>query len=144
MPIAQTLTPLLLGAAKLLASSAAGEFAKGAGKTAYEAIKTRLTGEHSIASATLLDHAPQKPDYESLITTDLSNAALDRNEALLARELNNAIRALPDTTPQTGRTGGQPRHQYSALRRWRFRHGDLYRCHHRRDGRVRQQRTCSC
>lgn len=97
MAFAETLTPLLIGAAKILASSAAAEFAKGAGKTAYENIKSRLIGEHGAGTVALLDQSPQNPDYQSHIAQELAKAALERDETLLdlAKELNEAIQAMP-------------------------------------------------
>ena len=61
MDIATMLYSLLSAGAGLMASAAASEFAKGAGKAALDALKDRLTGAHQVKSLPLLEDARPNP-----------------------------------------------------------------------------------
>ncbi len=95
--IAPVIFDMLLAGAKLLATSAAGEFAKGAGKTAFEALKARLT-EKGAASVALIEQAPANPTYADLIRAELERPAIagDETALSLAQALSEAIAALPE------------------------------------------------
>lgn len=93
----EPLLSLLLAGAKLIASSAAGEFSKGAGKTAFEAIRARLFEKHQAKSIVLLDDATTNPAYTDAIRSDLTSASIDDDAELkqLAETLRQAIASLP-------------------------------------------------
>jgi hypothetical protein len=84
---------LLATGASLLATSAAGEFAKGAGKSAWEALKARLTAEHAVAGLDALD----KPAFAAPIRAELAAPAVaaDPEVRTLAQALEAALAALP-------------------------------------------------
>jgi hypothetical protein len=88
---------LLTTGASLLATSAAGEFAKGAGKTAFDALKARLIDAHGAKSVALVDDAAANPAYAEIIKAELSkpDIAGDADLRALARQLEAAIEALP-------------------------------------------------
>ncbi len=91
------LTSLLIEGSKLLATSAAGEFAKGAGKTAFEALKGLLTGKHEAQSLGLLDQAGGNDAFRAAIESELAKAgiAADPEVLKLAQTVQAAIAALP-------------------------------------------------
>lgn len=93
----EPLLSLLLAGAKLVASSAVGEFSKGAGKTAFETIKMRLAEKHAAKSIVLLDDATNNPAYTDAIRSDLESASIDDDAELkqLAETLMQAIASLP-------------------------------------------------
>ena len=98
MPIASTLTTLLIEAAKLMATSAAGDFAKAAGKSAFEAIKSRLTTEHKAeAAVALIDKAAENDAYRPALEADLTSPHIDADETLvsLTIDLQKALEAMP-------------------------------------------------
>ena len=99
MPIADLLYSLLVTGAGLVASGATSEFAKGVGKTAYEALKSHLLGTHGAASVALITQAKGNAAYEAAIKSDLarSDIAEDTEVRRLADELRRAIDALPET-----------------------------------------------
>ena len=98
MDISAVLYSLLVTGAGLVASKAASEFAKGAGKAAFEALKGRLIGTHGAASLALVDQATGNATYEAAIRSDLdrSDIAKDPEVRRLADELRTAIEALPE------------------------------------------------
>lgn len=97
MSISAFLYPILAASATLMASSAAGEFAKGVGKSTFEAIKARLQGKHGVGSLALLDQDKEKPAYADTIKVDLDAANLDQDSDLLSlvETLLTAIEAVP-------------------------------------------------
>ncbi len=99
MELAAVLYSLLVTGAGLAASSAVGEFAKGAGKSAFDALKARLTGTHNANSLALLDQAKNNPNFEAAIKSDLARADIiaDPEVRRLAAELRTAIEVLPAT-----------------------------------------------
>ena len=100
MDIATVLYSLLVTGAGLVASKAAGEFAKGAGKAAFDALKARLINSHGAASLALIDQAKGNATYEAAIKSDLDrlDVAKDPEVRRLADELRAAIEALPKAT----------------------------------------------
>ncbi len=97
MAIAAVLYSLLVTGASLVASGAVSEFAKGAGKAAFDALKARLTGTHGAASVALIDQAKGNAAYEAVIKSDLARPGIaeDAEVRRLAEELRAAIEALP-------------------------------------------------
>jgi hypothetical protein len=93
MTFAALLYSLLKAGATLMAEGAAGEFAKGAGKSAWEALKTRLAGQHSVAGLDALD----KPAFADPIKAELEkpDIAADPEIARLAEALRAALATLP-------------------------------------------------
>jgi hypothetical protein len=93
MDLPGLLYSLLTTGAALLATNAAGEFAKGAGKTAWEALKARLAGAHAVRGLDTLD----KPAFAETIKTELAkpDIAADTEVLRLAETLRAAIEALP-------------------------------------------------
>jgi len=91
------LTSLLVEGAKLLATSAAGEFAKGAGKSAWEGLKSYLTGTHGAKSLALVEQAPGNDAFQSAIAADLARPEVEQDPEVqrLAQALQAAIAALP-------------------------------------------------
>jgi hypothetical protein len=100
MGLGVLLYSLLSAGAELAASSAVGEFAKGAGKAAFDALKARLTGEHKVKSLGLLEDAGTNPAYKAAIESDLArpDIAEDPQVVELAQTLRAAIEALPAET----------------------------------------------
>ncbi|MGY3591190.1 hypothetical protein ACVIGB_009228 [Bradyrhizobium sp. USDA 4341] len=100
MDIATVLFSLLVTGAGLVASTAAGEFAKGAGKSAFDALKARLINSHGAASLALIDHAKDNQAYEAVIKKDLEREGVvnDPEVRRLADKLRAAIEALPEAT----------------------------------------------
>jgi hypothetical protein len=97
MAMVEVLYSLLVTGAGLLASGAATEFAKGAGKVAFDALKARLISTHGAASMVLVEQAKGNPAYEAAIKADLAppDIAKDTEVTRLAGELRAAIKALP-------------------------------------------------
>lgn len=95
MALSAFLYPILIEGAALVGSSAAGEFAKGAGKTAFEALKRRLSEKHDVQSVSLLAQAKDKPEYAALIQADLDKVASDPELQVLGNQVLDAIAALP-------------------------------------------------
>ena len=115
MPLPQLLFSVLTAAAHLLASGAVSEFAKGAGKAAFDALKARLTGQHAVKSLSLLDDAAQNPAFAAAIQAELEKPEIAGDGELLqlAEDLRAAIAALPQETQartaidiETIRSGG--------------------------------------
>lgn len=111
----ELLFSLLATGATLAASSAVGEFAKGAGKSAFEAIKARLAEEHDVKSLPLLGEAADSPAFEDAIKAELAKPEIAEDAELLslAEQLREAIEALPAETQaryavniETIRSGG--------------------------------------
>ena len=100
MPLTQLLLSLLVSGAGLVASGAASEFAKGAGKTAFEALKNRLTAGHGVKSLPLLEDAAQNPAFATAIKAELDKPAIATDPEILqlAETLREAIAALPADT----------------------------------------------
>jgi len=91
---------LLTAAAQVSTEGAAGEFAKGAGRSAFEAIKARLVGTHGVKSLVLLDDAQTEPTHAAAIKKDLSKPeiAQDGDLKALVETLRQAIENLPAET----------------------------------------------
>lgn len=96
MDIAALLYGLLMTGAGLVASGAVSEFAKGAGKTAFEGLKARLLARGA-ASVALIDQANDNAAYEAAIKSDLARPDItdDTEIRQLAENLRAAIRSLP-------------------------------------------------
>lgn len=90
------LYPILASAAGAISSGAATEFAKLAGKEAFDALKSRLIKEHNVQSLSLLDNAPEKPDYAALIQTELKAVELERDP-----ELSKLVETLQEILQST-------------------------------------------
>lgn len=97
MSVSAFLYPILEAGATLLAKSAVGEFAKGAGKKAFEALTARLKDKHDIKSVALLEDAASEPTYADKIKKDLDRADLSGDPRIkaLADALIEAMEALP-------------------------------------------------
>lgn len=97
MALSAFLYPILVEGAALVANSAVGEFAKGAGKTAFEALKNRLSEKHNVQSVSLLELAKDKPEYAAVIQADLDAPALEGDPELqmLGNQVLDAIASLP-------------------------------------------------
>jgi hypothetical protein len=99
MSFSAFLYPILIEGAALLSKCAAGEFAKGAGKTAFEALTKQLTNKHNVQSLALLGQVQDNPKYATVIQADLDAPALARDPELLVlgNRVLDAIAALPAT-----------------------------------------------
>lgn len=97
MALAELLFSVLASGATLAASAAVGEFAKSAGKTAFDALKTRLAERHKVRSLPLLEDATQNPAFKAAIEAELSKPEIARDAELLklAEVLRQEIVALP-------------------------------------------------
>jgi hypothetical protein len=97
MALVELLFSVLASGATLTASGAVGEFAKTAGKTAFDALKTRLTERHKVRSLPLLEDAKQNPAFKAAIEAELSKPEIAQDAKLLelAEALRQEIAALP-------------------------------------------------
>lgn len=93
---------LLISGASIVASGVIGAFAKEGGKTAFEALKARLSERHGAKSLALLEDAKDNLAYESAIKADLAKPGVSADTELrqLAETLRKAITALPATEAQ--------------------------------------------
>lgn len=84
----------------MVASGAVSEFAKGAGKTAFEALKNRLQADHDVKSLPLLEDAAQNPAFETAIKTELEKPEIgsDLEVLQLVETLRDLIADLPAET----------------------------------------------
>jgi hypothetical protein len=100
MPLTQLLFSVLASGATLAASGAVSEFAKGAGKTAFDALKNRLQADHGVKSLPLLEEAAKNPASASAIKAELDKPEIanDPEVLQLAETLREAIAALPAET----------------------------------------------
>jgi hypothetical protein len=100
MPLAELLFSVLASGATLAASGAVSEFAKSAGKTAFDALKNRLTADHGVKSLPLLEDAAKNPAFEGAIKAELDKPEIagDQEVLQLAETLRAAIAALPAET----------------------------------------------
>jgi hypothetical protein len=100
MPLTQLLFSVLASGATLVASDAVSEFAKGAGKTAFDALKNRLTADHGVKSLSRLEDAAKNPAFESAIKAELEKPQIagDPEVLRLAETLRELIAALPAET----------------------------------------------
>lgn len=100
MELAQLLFSVLVSGAKLAAVGAVTEFAKGSGKAALEALKNRLSSQHSMKSLPMLEEAETNPAFEAAIKAELAKPEIAEDEELLqlAETLRKAISALPIDT----------------------------------------------
>jgi hypothetical protein len=100
MALAQLLFSVLVTGAELVASGAVSEFAKGAGKAAFEALKSRLAAQHEVKSLPLLEDAAKNPAFEGAIKAELAKPGIAADAELLqlAETLREAIAALPAET----------------------------------------------
>jgi hypothetical protein len=98
MDVAAVLYNLLATGAELVASKAAGEFAKGAGRAAFDALKARLVSTHGAASLALIDQAKENATYVAVIKSDLNRSDITKDPEVmrLANTLRAAIEALPE------------------------------------------------
>lgn len=97
MALVDVLFSVLASGTRLAASGAVGEFAKGAGKAAFEALKTRLSERYTVKTLPLLEDARQSPAFEAAVKAELSRPeiAQDAEVLELAEQLRKAIEALP-------------------------------------------------
>jgi hypothetical protein len=100
MSLTQLLYSVLVSGAGLVASGAVSEFAKGAGKTAFDALKNRLQADHGMTSLSLLEKATKMPPFEAAIKAELEQEQIagDPEVLKLAETLREAIAALPAET----------------------------------------------
>lgn len=100
MPLAQLLFSVLVTGAELVASGTVSEFAKGAGKAAFEALMNRLATQHEMKSLPLLAEAARNPAFEPAIKAELEKPEIAGDAELLrlAETLREAIAALPAET----------------------------------------------
>jgi hypothetical protein len=100
MALAQLLFSVLVSGAELVASGAVSEFAKGAGKAAFDGLKNRLTAQHNLKSLPLLEDAKNTPAFATAIEAELEKPEIVADEELLrlAETLREAIAALPAET----------------------------------------------
>lgn len=100
MSLTQLLYSMLVSGAGLVASGAVTEFAKGAGKTAFDALKDRLSKKHGLKSLPLLEDAATNPAFQAAIEAELAKPEITSDEELLrlAEALRAAIAALPAET----------------------------------------------
>jgi hypothetical protein len=115
MAVVEVLFSVLATGAGMAASGAVGEFAKGAGKAAFEALKARLSKQHEFKSLPLLEDAKQNPAFAAAIKAELAKPEVAQDVELLqlAERLREAIAALPAETQaryavdiETIRSGG--------------------------------------
>ncbi|ARE41671.1 hypothetical protein RGUI_3530 [Rhodovulum sp. P5] len=94
----ELLFTLLVTGATLMARGAAGEFAKGGGKSSFEALKKRLAEEHGVKSLALLEEAKTNPVFAKAVKADLARPGIAKDTEVrrLAEALRGAIEALPD------------------------------------------------
>ena len=100
MALAHLLFSVLVSGAELVASGAVSEFAKGAGKAAFDGLKNRLTAQHGMKSLPLLEDAAKNTAFETAIKAELEQPeiAADGELLRLAETLREAIAALPAET----------------------------------------------
>ena len=99
MVLGALLYDLLTTGAALLATSAAGEFAKGAGKAAFEALKARLIDGHAVGGLDSLG----KPAFADAIKSELAGPGIagDPEVIRLTEALRVALASVP--APQEAR-----------------------------------------
>jgi hypothetical protein len=97
MALGALLYGLIATAAGLLASNAATEFGKGAGKAAFEALKAWLASRHAVAGLDAIDEAGAKPEVAERLRSELDAPAIagDPEVARLAEALRAALAAIP-------------------------------------------------
>lgn len=100
MPLAELLYSVQVTGAGLVGAGAVSEFAKGAGKTAFEALKSRLSAQHEVKSLPLLDEAANNPAFAAAVKAELAKPEITGDAELLqlAQTLREAIAALPAET----------------------------------------------
>jgi hypothetical protein len=100
MSLTQILYSVLVSGAGLVASGAVSEFANGAGKTAFDALKNRLQADHGVKSLTLLEDTAKNPAFEAAIKAELEQQQItgDPEVLQLAETLRELIEALPAET----------------------------------------------
>ena len=100
MALGTVLFSILLAGAELAAKGALGEIAKGAGKTAFEGLKARLTNKHGLMSLGLLEEAKTNEAYKAAIQSDLNkpDVAEDPDVLTLAQQLQAALAEMPTAT----------------------------------------------
>lgn len=100
MPVTDLIFDVLASGATLAASEAVAEFANGAGKSAFDALKNRLTAKHGAKSLPLLQEAATNPAYEAAIKSELEQLEVDSDPEIikLLETLCEAITALPAET----------------------------------------------
>ena len=91
------LYPILAAAAEMAGGSALKEFAKGAGKSAYDALCARLKSQHGAAAIDLLPQAQGNEAYAAVIRADLDkdSVAQDPEVKALAEALLAAMQEMP-------------------------------------------------
>ncbi|PUB19171.1 hypothetical protein [Yoonia sediminilitoris] len=97
MSLSAFLYPILVTGAGIMAKTSATEFAKGAGKRAFEALMKRLKDDHGVASVALIDQAAEKEEYAAAIQADLDSPQISKDPEIkiLADQLLAAIEAMP-------------------------------------------------
>lgn len=115
MPLVEVLFSVLASGAALAASGAVSEFAKGAGRITFEALKTRLIDRHQVKTLPLLENVAEHPAYQTAVKAELAKPEIaeDVEVLKLAETLREAIEALPAETQacyavniETIRSGG--------------------------------------
>lgn len=89
---------LLATGAALMSRGAAGEFARGGGKTAFEALRARLEKKHDVKTLALLQDAAANPVFAELVKSDLARPSIEKDNQIrrLAEQMRAAIEALPE------------------------------------------------
>ncbi|MEM8591015.1 MAG: hypothetical protein AAGF13_00665 [Pseudomonadota bacterium] len=97
MAVSEFLYPILSAGAALMASSAAGEFAKSAGKEAFEKLKALLVDKHEVKNLDLLERVAETPALADAIRDglDKSSAGTDPEVKALAQAVLAALEAMP-------------------------------------------------
>lgn len=100
MAIETTLFAILASGAVLAAKGILQEIAKGTGKSAFEALKQRLTDKFGVKSLGMLEDAQANADYKTAIEGDLKKPeiAADPEILKLAEQLRSAIEQIPKET----------------------------------------------
>ena len=100
MSISAFLFPLLSASVEHIASASAGEFAKGAGKAAFEALRDRIRQQHGVGALAQLQDAPNNPQIAAEIKAALDGANLTKDAEL--QRLAEALLAALETMKANG------------------------------------------
>ncbi|MBG6199971.1 hypothetical protein IWQ48_001089 [Labrenzia sp. EL_13] len=100
MAIGTLLFSLLSAGAQLAATGVLSKFAEGAGETAFESLKARLTNALGLKSIGLLEEAKDNDAYETAIQSDLNKPEVEADGEVrrLAKELQAALAEMPAET----------------------------------------------
>ena len=93
----ELLVAILVSAAKVASSAAAAEFSKGAGKAAFEKLKSLLADRHDVSSLPLLEKSNGEDAFAAAIKADLDRPEVEYDQDIrtLAETLRASIEALP-------------------------------------------------